>query len=38
MDISLTRLLGELPLAVNVHKSATEVTTYVACGDIAAPQ
>ncbi len=34
LDVSLTKLTAELPLAVNVHKSGDEVGVYVACGDI----
>lgn len=34
LEISLENLLNELPLAVNVHKSAAEAGVYVACGDI----
>lgn len=33
-NMTLEQLLAELPLAVNVHKSATDVKTYVACGNI----
>ena len=38
LDVSLTQLLEELPLAVNVHKSVAEATEYVSCGNITAPQ
>lgn len=34
IDKPLADLLKELPLAVNVHKSADEVKVYVSCGDI----
>lgn len=34
IDVSLNDLLTELPLAINVHKSAQEIETSVACGDI----
>src|SRR3989344_3197707 len=34
VDKTLAELLKELPLAVNVHKSAAEASVYVACGDI----
>ncbi len=37
LDVSTETLLGSLPLAINVHKSAEEVSVYVACGDILAP-
>lgn len=30
--VTLERLKQELPLAINIHKSATEVSTYTACG------
>src|SRR3989338_7507273 len=33
-NMTLEQLLSELPLAINVHKSAAELKTYVACGDI----
>lgn len=35
LDVPMSRLLRELPLAVNVHKSAREAGVYYACGDIA---
>jgi hypothetical protein len=31
---SLDQLLAELPLAINVHKSASEANIYVSCADI----
>jgi len=37
LDASLGQLISELPLAVNVHQSAQELSRYVACGDIANP-
>ncbi|HEY4512894.1 MAG TPA: hypothetical protein VJH06_00040 [Candidatus Paceibacterota bacterium] len=35
LDASLDTILGQLPLALNVHKSAEEISVYVACGDLA---
>ena len=34
LDISLDQLRAELPLAINVHKSAAEPAVYVSCGDL----
>ena len=34
LDVSLAQLKAELPLSINVHKSAEEPGVYVACGDI----
>ena len=34
LDVDLTTLQSELPLAVNVHKSAAEAQVYVSCGDL----
>ncbi len=34
IDITLAELKGQMPLAINVHKSAAESQVYVACGDI----
>lgn len=34
IPITLDGLISELPLAINVHKSAAEASVYVACGDI----
>lgn len=34
LEISVDELLKNLPLAINVHKSAAEAKVYVACGDI----
>lgn len=36
LDVSYNQLLTELPLAINVHKSAAESGIYVACADIKA--
>ncbi len=35
-NMTIEKLLSELPLAINVHKSATDIKTYVACGNITA--
>jgi len=34
LDVSLADLKAQLPLAVNVHKSAAESKVYVSCGDL----
>lgn len=34
LDVTLAQLKSELPLGVNVHKSAQEVSVYVSCGDL----
>ena len=34
LDVTLDQLKRQLPLAVNVHKSATDSTIYAACGQI----
>lgn len=34
LDLTLEQLMGELPLAINVHKSAPEAAVYTACGDL----
>lgn len=34
LDVALDQLKSELPLAINVHKSASEVATYVSCGNL----
>lgn len=34
LNVDLATLRSQLPLAVNVHKSAAESTTYVSCGDL----
>lgn len=36
IDVSLEQLLTELPLAINVHRSAAQASIYTACGDISA--
>ncbi|MBI2098365.1 MAG: CHRD domain-containing protein [Candidatus Wildermuthbacteria bacterium] len=36
-DVSLAELKAGLPLSINAHKSAEEVSVYVACGDILIP-
>lgn len=34
LDVTLAQLNNELPLAINVHKSAAQITVYTACGDL----
>lgn len=34
LNLSLDNFLKDLPLAVNVHKSASEAKVYFSCGDI----
>lgn len=34
LSVTLESLKKELPLAINVHKSATEVSVYTACGPV----
>lgn len=34
LDVSIDQLVAELPLSINVHKSAAEASVYVACGNI----
>lgn len=34
LDVTLADLESQLPLAVNVHKSATEANIYTSCGDL----
>lgn len=34
LNVSMAELRAKLPLAVNVHKSATQSNIYVACGDL----
>lgn len=37
VGVTVAQILSELPLSVNVHKSAQESSVYVACGDIVSP-
>ncbi|OGH20545.1 MAG: hypothetical protein A3D74_03005 [Candidatus Levybacteria bacterium RIFCSPHIGHO2_02_FULL_37_13] len=32
LDVSLMQLKQQLPLAINVHKSTSEISTYTSCG------
>lgn len=34
LDTTLDQLKSQLPLSINVHKSAEEAKMYVACGDL----
>lgn len=34
LNTTMDQLKAKLPLAINVHKSATDINTYTACGDI----
>ena len=34
LSVTLESLKKEMPLAINIHKSATEVSTYMACGPL----
>lgn len=34
LDVTPAQLKSELPLGINVHKSADEATVYVSCGDL----
>lgn len=34
LDVTLDQLKSELPLGINVHKSASEAKVYVSCGDL----
>lgn len=34
LDVKLSDIQKQGPLAVNVHKSAAEIKTYVSCGDL----
>lgn len=37
LEITMKDILTELPMAVNIHKSAQESSVYTACGDIVLP-
>ncbi len=37
LEVSFDDLMKQLPLAINIHKSETELDKNVACGDIVAP-
>jgi len=34
LDVTLAQLKSEFPLAINVHASTADASTYVACGDL----
>ena len=34
LDVSLMQLKQQLPLAINVHKSAADITNYTSCGPL----
>lgn len=34
LDTTIDKLMSELPLALNVHKSKDQASVYVSCGDI----
>src|SRR3989338_439841 len=34
LDVTLAQLENELPLGINIHKSAEEASVYVSCGDV----
>ncbi|MEY4723042.1 MAG: hypothetical protein RLZZ324_555 [Candidatus Parcubacteria bacterium] len=36
LNASFDAILGKLPLSINLHKSAADLGTYVACGDLSA--
>ena len=37
VDTTLQEILNNLPLSVNIHKSTSEASVYVSCGDIIKP-
>ena len=34
LGVDLATLMGELPLAINVHQSAEQISVYTSCGDL----
>jgi Cu/Zn superoxide dismutase len=36
LDVNLETIMSSVPLAINIHKSANDAKTYVACGEITA--
>jgi len=34
LDVDMKTLMSQLPLAINLHKSAEEIKSYVSCGNI----
>lgn len=34
LEVSMAQLKQQLPLAINVHKSADEIATYISCGGL----
>lgn len=36
LEVSMAELLGQLPLAINGHKSGEEVGVYITCGELQA--
>ncbi len=34
LDVTLNQLQSELPLGLNIHKSTTQASVYVSCGDL----
>ena len=36
LSVTLDQLKKDLPLAINVHKSKTDIATYVSCGELTA--
>jgi len=37
LTLSVNELMAQLPLAINIHKSAGDLKTYVVCGNVMAP-